>query len=97
MKVTIKKIGNSAYLTLPEAVLVQLNLAVGDLIDIALEKGRLVLSATSSHPRVAWEKPRKNWRRGEKMATFGHRFQISATRAYDPGENRARAEKAVPT
>lgn len=55
MKVTIKKIGNSAYLTLPEAVLVQLNLAVGDLIDIALEEGRLVLSATSSHPRVAWE------------------------------------------
>lgn len=97
MKVTIKKIGNSAYLTLPEAVLVQLNLAVGDLSTSRLKKAAWSFQPLPPIPGWHGRKPRKNWRRGEKMATFGHRFQISATRAYDPGENRARAEKAVPT
>jgi antitoxin MazE len=59
MQTAIKKIGNSSGIILPKAVLAHLHVAPGDMIDIDLEQGRLVLSPAPRRPRAGWEEAAK--------------------------------------
>ena len=54
MQTAIKKIGNSSGILLPKTVLAHLHLAAGDLIDLDIQEGRVVLSAVKQHPRAGW-------------------------------------------
>ena len=54
MRTTIKKIGSSSGILLPKPVLAHLHLATGDLINLDLQDGRVVLSAVQRHPREGW-------------------------------------------
>jgi len=59
MQTAIKKIGNSSGIILPKAVLAHLHLAAGDMIEIDLEQGRLVLSPASLPARAGWAEAAK--------------------------------------
>jgi antitoxin MazE len=54
MQTAIKKIGNSSGILLPKAVLAHLHLSAGDLIELDLQEGRVILSAVQRHPREGW-------------------------------------------
>jgi antitoxin MazE len=54
MQTAIKKIGNSSGILLPKTVLAHLHLAAGDLIELDIQEGRVVLSAVKRHPRAGW-------------------------------------------
>lgn len=59
MQTAIKKIGNSSGILLPKPVLAHLHLSTGDLIDLDLQEGRVVLSAIQHHPREGWAEAAK--------------------------------------
>jgi antitoxin MazE len=59
MQTAIKKIGNSSGILLPKPVLAHLHLSAGDLIDLDLQEGRVVLSAAQHHPREGWAEAAK--------------------------------------
>lgn len=59
MQTAIKKIGNSSGILLPKPVLAHLHLCTGDLIDLDLQDGRVILSAVQRHPREGWAEAAK--------------------------------------
>ena len=59
MQTAIKKIGNSSGILLPKPVLAHLHLTTGDLIDLDLQEGRVILSAVQRHPREGWAEAAK--------------------------------------
>ena len=59
MQTAIKKIGNSSGILLPKPVLAHLHLATGDLINLDLQDGLVVLSAVQRHPREGWAEAAK--------------------------------------
>jgi antitoxin MazE len=59
VQTAIKKIGNSSGILLPKPVLAHLHLATGDLINLDLQDGRVVLSAVQRHPREGWAEAAK--------------------------------------
>jgi antitoxin MazE len=54
MQTAIRKIGNSSGIVLPKPVLAHLRLSTGDMIDLDLEDGRVVISPVPRHPREGW-------------------------------------------
>ena len=54
MQTAIKKIGNSSGIVLPKAILAHLRVAAGDVIELDLEEGRVVISPALRHPREGW-------------------------------------------
>ncbi len=54
MKTPIRRMGNSAAILLPKTVLAHLHVAAGDVLDLDLQDGRVVLSPTQRHPREGW-------------------------------------------
>lgn len=54
MQTTVRKLGNSAGVIIPKAVLAELGLAAGDAVDCRLEDGRLVLAPVRHGPRAGW-------------------------------------------
>ena len=59
MQAAIRRMGNSAGILLPKPVLAHLQVQTGDLIDLDLENGRVVLSALKPHPRAGWAEAAK--------------------------------------
>ncbi len=54
MQTAIRRMGNSAAILLPKTVLAHLEVTTGDVLELKLEKGRIVLSPIKSHPREGW-------------------------------------------
>ena len=54
MHASIKRMGNSAAILLSKPVLAHLGVSAGDIINVDLIEGRVVLSATPRHPREGW-------------------------------------------
>ena len=54
MQTTVRKLGNSAGLIIPKAVLNELGLSAGDRVDCVLEQGRLVLTPMKAVARAGW-------------------------------------------
>jgi antitoxin MazE len=54
MQTTVRKLGNSAGLIIPKAVLTELGLSVGDAVDCVLKDGRLILAPAKRSKRAGW-------------------------------------------
>ena len=54
MQTAVRKLGNSAGVIIPKALLAELGLSAGDAVDIRLEDGHLVLSPVRHTPRAGW-------------------------------------------
>ncbi len=54
MRAPVRKMGNSAGILLPEPLLAQLGVEVGDDLDLSLDDGRVVLEAAKRLPRSGW-------------------------------------------
>ena len=59
MRAAIKRMGNSAAILLPKPVLAHLHVGAGDLLEMDLQEGRVVLSAAQVHPRQGWAEAAK--------------------------------------
>lgn len=54
MQAAIRRMGNSAGILLPKAVLAHLQVQAGDVVEVDLESGRVILSSPKPHPRAGW-------------------------------------------
>jgi antitoxin MazE len=54
MQASIKRMGNSAAILLSKPVLAHLAVATGDVLDLNLLEGKVVLSPVQRHPRDGW-------------------------------------------
>jgi antitoxin MazE len=54
MQIPIRRMGNSAAVLLPRPVLAHLGVVTGDVLDLDLQEGKVVLSPAQSHPREGW-------------------------------------------
>lgn len=59
MKAAIRRMGNSAAILLPKPVLAHLHVSAGDVLDLDLQEGRVVLSPAQRHPREGWAEAAK--------------------------------------
>jgi antitoxin MazE len=59
MRSSVRKIGNSAGVILPEPFLANIGAEIGDAVDVTLKDGRIVIvavgGAPKKHPRDGWE------------------------------------------
>jgi len=54
MRTKIRKMGNSFGVIIPKPIFARLGVQAGDELDLSLDDGRLLLSATRRHPRAGW-------------------------------------------
>lgn len=54
MQTAVRKLGNSAGVIIPKAVLDDLGLSAGDTVDLRLEAGHLVLAPVKRTRRAGW-------------------------------------------
>jgi antitoxin MazE len=54
MRISVRRMGNSAGIILPKPILAELGVKAGDDLSLTLEKGRVVLTPVTSHPRTGW-------------------------------------------
>ncbi len=59
MQAAIRRMGNSAAILLPKPVLAHLRVSAGDMLDLDLQDGRVVLSPAERHPREGWAEAAK--------------------------------------
>ena len=63
MRSSVRKVGNSAAVILPEPFLARIGAKVGDAVDVTMEDNRLVIVAigasTKKHPRDGWAEEAK--------------------------------------
>lgn len=60
MQTTVRKLGNSAGLIIPKAILAELGLSAGDAVDLLHEDGRLVLTPVKCGRRAGWAEASRN-------------------------------------
>ena len=60
MQAPIRRMGNSSGVILPKPLLSQLGVQTGDILDLTLEDGRLVLVPAATHVRDGWEAAAKD-------------------------------------
>jgi len=54
MRATVRKLGNSAGVVIPKAMLAEIGLSLGDAVDLVLEDGRIALTPIKKRPREGW-------------------------------------------
>lgn len=54
MQAYIRRMGNSAAVLLPKPVLAHLRVSIGEVLDLDLQEGRVVLSPAPRRPREGW-------------------------------------------
>jgi antitoxin MazE len=54
MQTAVRKLGNSAGVIIPKSVLAELGLSAGDVVDMRLEDGRLILAPVQQIRRAGW-------------------------------------------
>ncbi len=54
MRAAIRRMGHSNGGILPKPILVQLGMTTGDVLDLSVEEGRLVLVPVVRRPREGW-------------------------------------------
>jgi antitoxin MazE len=59
MQAAIRRMGNSAAILLPKPVLAHLHVATGDVLEMDLQDGRVVLSPALRHLRDGWSEAAK--------------------------------------
>lgn len=59
MRSAVRKIGNSAGVIIPKALLDDFGARTGDAVDVSVENGRLVVAREKRRPRQGWEEDAK--------------------------------------
>jgi antitoxin MazE len=59
MRTSIRRMGNSAAILLSKPILAHLRVSAGDVLDLDLQEGRVVLSPAQRHPREGWAEAAK--------------------------------------
>jgi antitoxin MazE len=54
MQTAVRKLGNSAGVIIPKSLLAELGLSAGDIVDMRLEYGRLILAPVQPPRRGGW-------------------------------------------
>ena len=54
MRAAIRKLGNSSGVIIPKPMLAEIGVAVGDMVDLSLEDGRIAISPIKRQPREGW-------------------------------------------
>jgi antitoxin MazE len=54
MRAAVRKLGNSSGIIIPKPLLRELGVGAGDVMEIALDEGRLVLTPEKRRPRAGW-------------------------------------------
>lgn len=62
MKTILRRMGNSQGVIIPKPLLAEVGLATGDLIDIKVKKGRIVIAPLGRSPRAGWVEDSKSLR-----------------------------------
>ena len=57
MRATVRKLGNSAGVVIPRAMLAEIGLSPGDAVDLALEDGRIAVTPV----KPVKKRPREGW------------------------------------
>lgn len=59
MRISVRRMGNSAGIILPKPVLAELGVKAGDDLSLTLEGGMVVLKPAELHPRAGWAEAAK--------------------------------------
>ena len=59
MQSSLKKIGNSAGVLIPQPLLAEIGAKAGDSIDLTVENGRIVMELVAKVPRAGWAEASK--------------------------------------
>ncbi len=54
MRTALRKLGNSSGVVIPKSLLAEAGISVGDLVDMSLDKGRIVLAPVARGARGGW-------------------------------------------
>lgn len=54
MRASVRKMGNSSGVIIPKPILIELGVKAGDMMEISLEAGKVVLTPVSGDPRKGW-------------------------------------------
>jgi len=54
MRAAIRKLGNSSGVIIPKSMLVEIGIAAGDAVDLALEDSRIIITPQKRRPREGW-------------------------------------------
>jgi antitoxin MazE len=60
MRSAVRKLGNSSGVILPKSLLEEAGVAVGDPVELSLEKGCIVLAPVKRRVRTGWAKASKS-------------------------------------
>ena len=60
MRSAVRKLGNSSGVILPRSLLEEAGVAIGDALDVSVEKGCIVLTPVERHARAVWAEASKN-------------------------------------
>jgi antitoxin MazE len=59
MRSAVKKIGNAAGVVIPKTMLAEIGATAGDVINVSVEGGRIVIEPVAKNPRAGWAEDAK--------------------------------------
>ena len=59
MQTSIRKMGNSSGVIIPKAILVELNVAAGDAVELRTENGKVLIEPIRKKPHEGWAEDAK--------------------------------------
>jgi len=54
MQAVVRKLGNSAGVIIPKPLLGEIGVEIGDVFDVKIEEGQIILAPVSRRPRAGW-------------------------------------------
>ena len=54
MRIAVRKMGNSSGVILPKPFLAEIGAQAGEVVEVAVEQGRIVIAAIKRQPRTGW-------------------------------------------
>lgn len=59
MRTAVRKLGNSSGVIIPKSLLDEVGIVMGDVLDMVLDDGRIVLAPVAKQPRAGWAEAAK--------------------------------------
>jgi antitoxin MazE len=54
MRAAIRKLGNSSAVRIPKSMLAKIGVAAGDMVELSLEEGRVMITPVKRRPHEGW-------------------------------------------
>jgi antitoxin MazE len=77
MHSAIRKMGNSSAIIIPKPFLNEIGAEIGEIIDIRVENGQIIITPLNIYPRSSWAKDAKNIARTETTDSYWADFSNS--------------------